>query len=55
VVPGLFIFLGITPAGLDAKKVAPNHSPRFHVDESGLLLGVRALAHLTCDYLESSV
>ena len=53
VVPGLFVFLGITPAGLDPKKVAPNHSPRFFVDESGLLLGVRTLAHLTCDYLEA--
>lgn len=53
VVPGLFIFLGVTPAGADPKKAAPNHSPRFFVDESGLLLGVRALAHLACDYLEA--
>ena len=53
VVPGLFIFLGVTPAGADPKKAAPNHSPRFAVDESGLLLGVRALAHLACDYLEA--
>ena len=53
VVPGLFIFLGVTPAGQDPKKAAPNHSPRFYVDESGLLLGVRALAHLACDYLEA--
>ena len=53
VVPGLFIFLGVTPAGADPKKAAPNHSPRFFVDESGLLLGVRALAHLACDCLEA--
>ncbi|MFO1328741.1 MAG: amidohydrolase [Rubrivivax sp.] len=53
VVPGLFIFLGVTPAGANPKKAAPNHSPRFFVDESGLLLGVRALAHLACDYLEA--
>lgn len=53
VVPGLFIFLGVTPAGADPRKAAPNHSPRFFVDESGLLLGVRALAHLACDYLEA--
>ena len=53
VVPGLFIFLGVTPADADPKKAAPNHSPRFFVDESGLLLGVRALAHLACDYLEA--
>lgn len=53
VVPGLFVFLGVTPAGADPRKAAPNHSPRFFVDESGLLLGVRALAHLACDYLEA--
>lgn len=53
VVPGLFVFLGVTAAGADPKKAAPNHSPRFRVDESGLLLGVRTLAHLSCDYLAS--
>ena len=49
--PGLFIFLGGSPKGTDLTKVAYNHSPRFYVDESGLLLGVRALANLTVDYL----
>jgi metal-dependent amidase/aminoacylase/carboxypeptidase family protein len=33
-------------------KSAPNHSPRFFIDERALLLGVRALAHVACDYLE---
>jgi metal-dependent amidase/aminoacylase/carboxypeptidase family protein len=31
--------------------VAANHSPRFFVDESGLKLGVRALASLAVNYL----
>lgn len=53
VVPGLFVFIGVTPPGIDPKQAAPNHSPRFYVDEAGLLLGVRTLAHLACDYLES--
>lgn len=53
VVPGMFFFIGITPPGQDPTKVAPNHSPRFYVDEAALLLGVRALAHLSCDYLEA--
>ncbi len=52
VVPGLFVFLGVTPQGTDPKQAAPNHSPRFYADDSGLLLGVRTLAHLACDYLE---
>ena len=53
VVPGLFVFLGVTPHGTDPRTAAPNHSPRFFADDSGLLLGVRTLAHLACDYLEA--
>jgi amidohydrolase len=53
--PGLFIFLGGTAKGTDLRTAAPNHSPRFQVDEGCLALGVRALAHLACDYLESGV
>ena len=53
VVPGLFFFLGVTEPGRDPRTAAPNHSPRFKVDEDGLLLGVRALAHVACDYLEA--
>ena len=57
-VPGFFYFVGITPrridqTGVDVKHSAPNHSPRFFVDESALLLGVRSLAHLTLDYMAS--
>jgi amidohydrolase len=53
VVPGLFIFVGVVPPGQELAKAAPNHSPRFYVDERCLVLGVRALAHLSCDFLES--
>jgi amidohydrolase len=53
VVPGLFVFIGVTPPGSDPKQAAPNHSPRFYADEAGLLLGVRTLANLACDYLEA--
>jgi amidohydrolase len=49
--PGLFFYIGASPRGTDMSKVAYNHSPRFYVDESGLLLGVRALAHVAVDYL----
>ena len=52
VVPGLFIFIGVTPEDKDPTKVAPNHSPRFYVDERCLVTGVRALAHLAVDFLE---
>jgi amidohydrolase len=52
--PALFVILGGSPKGTDVSKVAYNHSPRFYVDESGLLLGVRALAHLAVDYLKDA-
>ncbi len=50
-IPGFFYFVGITPKGTGRKQAAPNHSPRFFVDESALLLGLRSLTHLTLDYL----
>ncbi len=50
-IPGVFFFLGITPPGTDPAKVAPNHSPRFFVDEAAFPVGVRAMAHLAVDYL----
>ena len=52
--PGLFIFLGVVPKGVNPMTAAPNHSPRFYVDEGCLVLGVRALANLACDYLEAN-
>ena len=52
-IPGVFFFLGITPPGTDPSKVAPNHSPRFFVDEAALPTGVRALAHLAVDFLSA--
>jgi amidohydrolase len=48
--PGLFFFVGITPPE-QVGKAAQNHSPLFYVDEKALLTGVRALSHLTLDYL----
>ena len=50
-IPGFFFFLGCTPAEQNLDTAAPNHSPRFYVDEAGLRLGVRALAALALDYL----
>ena len=52
--PGLFVFLGGSPKGADLSKVAFNHSPRFTIDESALVLGVRTLTHLTVDYLNGA-
>jgi amidohydrolase len=50
--PGMFFFLGITPKE-QVGKAASNHSPLFYVDEKALLTGVRALANLAVDYMNS--
>ena len=53
-IPGLFFFMGVTPADRDLEKAAPNHSPHFYIDESGLVLGVRAMTNLAWDYLTAT-
>jgi len=50
-VPGLFFWLGTRPKNQTAEEAASNHSPLFYVDESGLGLGIRAMAHVAVDYL----
>ncbi|MHB8969585.1 MAG: amidohydrolase [Pirellulaceae bacterium] len=50
-IPGMFFLLGITPLGTDPSQAAPNHSPHFFVDESALVVGVRALCHLAVEQL----
>jgi amidohydrolase len=50
-VPGLFVFLGVTPRDQDHTKVPQNHSPLFFADESALPVGVRVMSNLALDYL----
>jgi len=47
-VPGFFFNVGVAP-NLPRDKIAPNHSPRFMVDEAGLIYGLRAIMHATVD------
>ncbi|MET0286835.1 MAG: amidohydrolase [Polyangiales bacterium] len=49
--PGFFFHLGVTPRSTNVEQAAPNHSPLFYVDESALIVGVRALAALATDFL----
>ena len=51
--PGLYVFLGVTPRDQDPAKAAPNHNPRFFVDESALVVGTRTLAFLAVNFLDS--
>lgn len=50
-VPGLYVFLGVTPEGQDPAEAAPNHNPGFFVDEGALEVGARAMTMLAVDFL----
>jgi len=50
-VPGLYIFLGITPRDQEPAQAAPNHNPNFYVDEAALVVGVRTMASLAVSFL----
>jgi amidohydrolase len=49
-IPGFYVFLGGRPANEPKEGFPENHSPRFHIDEGVLKLGVKTLAHLAADY-----
>ena len=49
--PGLFVFLGVTKKGEDPATAAPNHNPRFFVEESALIVGVRAMSSMAMNFL----
>jgi len=52
-VPGVFFWIGTRPKNQTPEEAASNHSPLFYVDESGLAIGVRAMANVALDYLSA--
>lgn len=48
-VPGMYFFVGAVQPGADLATAAPNHSPRFTVDEGALDTGVRAMVQLALE------
>ncbi|MFZ9690039.1 MAG: amidohydrolase, partial [Phycisphaerales bacterium] len=50
-VPGFYIQLGGRPLHLSAADAAPPHTPAFVIDDSGLGIGVRAMAAMALHYL----
>jgi amidohydrolase len=52
-VPGLYVFLGVTPPDQDPATAAPNHNPRFFVDERALVVGTRVMASLAVSFLDA--
>jgi amidohydrolase len=53
VTPGLFLFLGNGPPGVDPTTLAGNHSPFFDMHEPNLEAGVRIFSNLVVDYLKA--
>lgn len=52
-VPGFYFFLGGKPLNVPAEEAAAHHTPDFYIDESGLLLGVKAFTQIVFDYLKN--
>lgn len=52
-VPGLFVFLGVTPEGQDPAKAPSNHSPYFYADEDALKVGTEMYVNWVFDYAKN--
>ena len=51
-VPGFFFNLGGMPKGQNPSTAASHHTPDFFIDESSLVIGVKAMANLVIDYFD---
>jgi amidohydrolase len=54
-IPGLYLFLGGTPVGVDTASTASNHSPKFFVDEGAVLVGIRVMSRLAVGFVNHGV
>jgi amidohydrolase len=54
VTPGLYVFLGSFPEGVDPARAPTNHSPFFTIHEPDMELGVRLFGHMVIDYLQGN-
>ncbi len=50
--PGMYVFLGNGPPGVDPQTLASNHSPLFDMYEPSMEIGVRVFSNLVVDYLQ---
>lgn len=49
-VPGMFVFLGITPPNQEPSTAPSNHSPYFYADEAALRVGTELFINWALDY-----
>jgi len=52
--PGLYVFLGSGPPGVDPATLPSNHSPLFDMYEPSMEIGVRVFSNLAVDYLQQT-
>lgn len=54
VIPGFYFFVGGKPRNTTSQEVTlgGHHTPDFYVDESGMLVGLKAMLNLTLDYMQ---
>lgn len=53
-IPGFFFILGGKDPNARPDDHFPHHTPDFKIDDSGLLLGVKAMTEVALDYLDRS-
>lgn len=52
-VPGYFFFVGACPPEIDPAKAPSHHTPDFMMDERGMRTGMKALLHVTLEYMNA--
>ncbi len=52
-VPGFYFFVGSTAKGVDGETAPSNHSPKFHLDEAALPIGVNAMLSVVDEALRT--
>lgn len=52
--PGFFFFLGSLSPDTPAEEAPGHHTPEFVIDEASFTTGVRAMLHLTLDYMNAA-
>ena len=52
-IPGVFIFVGAKPEGVDVEEAYPNHHPKFEVNEDTLLVCAKAMGEVALNRLSA--
>ena len=55
-IPGFYFFVGGQPADKKGpgSKLGGHHTPDFYIDESGMIVGLKAMLNVTLDYMATA-